>query len=153
MTEDPYRTPGSELGNARRKPVYSIGGILAATVLGSLAAGIFLIFSNYMSLGNTRLAKLTLVWGLAGYALIIASASVLPNSPTLGALFIVLQTGLAGILADRLQGRAIEYHREHGGLMHSPLRAAGIGVLTGMVVLFVLVVLLLMWTILVGTAP
>ncbi len=139
MPVDPYRPPDSELGTSSGKSLYSIRGILIATILGSLAAGIFLIYLNYLSLGYNKLAKLTIRWGVVAFMLISALAYQMPSY---GALFIVLQTGLAGIAADRLQGAAINYHREHGGAMHSPLRAAGIGVLAGIAALFTLVFLL-----------
>ncbi len=142
MPVDPYRPPDSELGTSSGKGLYSIRGILIATILASLAAGIFLIYLNYLNLGYDKLAKLTMRWGVVGYMLIVAAASFVPSSLTFGILFIVLQTGLAGIAADRLQGAAINYHREHGGTMHSSLRAAGIGVLAGVAALFALVFLL-----------
>ncbi len=139
MPVDPYRPPDSELGTSSGKGLYSVRGILIATILASLAAGIFLIYLNYMSLGYNKLAKLTIRWGVVCFMLISALAYQMPSY---GALFIVLQTGLAGIAADRLQGAAINYHRENGGVMHSSLRAAGIGVLAGIAALFALVFIL-----------
>ena len=143
--------PDSQSGIAGGKSLYSISGIVIATILGSLAAGILLIYLNYLSLGYGRLAKLTIRWGIVAYALIITSGLLIPDSRALTALFIVLQTGLAGFAADRLQGAAINYHREHGGVMYSPLRAAGLGFLTGVAMLFALGFLLIAWTLVAGT--
>ncbi len=132
MADNPFRPPDSELGVSRGKSIYSVNGILIATFIGSLAAGIFLIYLNYLNLGYDKLAKLTVRWGVVGYMLIIALASMVPSSLMFVVVFTVLQTGLAGFAADRLQGVAINYHREQGGTIYSPLRAAGVGVFTGL---------------------
>ena len=136
MSDDPFRPPDSELRTSARKPLYSINGVLIATFCGSLAAGIILIYLNYVSLGHNKLAKLTVRWGVVGYMLIIALSSVIPPLPIYIVLVTIVQVGLAGIAARSLQGAAIDYHREHSGTMHSLLRAAGLGVLTGIVMFF-----------------
>ncbi len=53
-------------------------------------------------------------------------------------LFIVVQSGIAYAIANALQGEAIRYHVARGGPMHSMFRAAGVGLLTGLAVLFAL---------------
>lgn len=136
MSDDPFRPPDSELRTSARKPLYSINGVLIATFCGSLAAGIILIYLNYVNLGHTKLAKLTVRWGVVGYMLIIALSSVIPPLPIYIVLVTIVQVGLAGIAVRSLQGAAIDYHREHSGVMHSLLRAAGLGVLTGIVMFF-----------------
>ncbi len=137
MTDDPFRPPEAELRTSGRKPLYSVNAILIATVCGSLPAGILLIYLNYVNLGYNKLARLTLRWGVVIYMLIIALSSIVPAEPAYLLGILIVQIGLPGYAAHLLQGAAINYHREHSGIMYSPMRAAGVGFLTTMVVLFV----------------
>ena len=62
-----------------RAPLYSVRGIIIATVLGSIAAGVLMIALNYLALGRENLAKSV---GLAGIGIFLAfigiTAFVLP---------------------------------------------------------------------------
>ncbi|MCZ6643337.1 MAG: hypothetical protein O7F71_17315 [Gammaproteobacteria bacterium] len=151
MTDDPLRPPEAELRTSGGKPLYSVNGILIATFCGSLAAGILLVYLNYVNLGYNKLAKLTLRWGVAGYMLIIALSTLVPAEPAYLGLIMILQLGLAGFAAQVLQGAAINYHREHRGTIHSPVRAAGLGFLTGIVLFFVSVFLVVVLLSVTGT--
>jgi hypothetical protein len=109
-------------------------------MLGSLAAGAVLLWLNYRTLGNTRLANKVAAGGLALYLVIVTVASMLPNNLLLGTAFITLQTGLAYWSARILQGDAVQYHLTRGGQAHSILRAAGVGFLAGLSVILVLLI-------------
>jgi len=143
---DPYQPPSSNIqpSNIQRKgqPVlYSLHGIVIATVLGSLAAAVVILYLNYRSLNHQSLATKTAVGGTLAYLVLIAIAAFLPDSMMLGGVFILIQTSLAYFAASQLQGSAIAYHRERGGAMHSNLRAAGVGLLAGLGIIFVFLVL------------
>ena len=122
-------------------PLYSVRGIIIATILGSLAAGVLMIAMNYLALGRANLAKSV---GLAGVAIFLAFIGItllLPQTLGIALLFTVAQATLAWFVADRLQGAAISYHIEHGHPMHSSLRAALVGFLTGTTPFFMLILL------------
>jgi hypothetical protein len=138
---DPYQPPSSKIQQAPQPVLYSLHGIVIATVLGSLAAAVVILYLNYRSLNSRALAEKTAIGGIVVYVLLIGIAAFLPDSMMLGGLFIVIQTSLAYFAARALQGNAIAYHRERNGLMHSNFRAAGVGLLTGLAVIFVFLVL------------
>jgi hypothetical protein len=138
---DPYQPPSSKIQQAQQPTLYSVQGIVVATVLGSLAAAVVILYLNYRSLNSQRLAEKTALGGALVYLLLIGTAAFLPDVVLLGGLFIVIQTAVAYFAASRLQGGAIAYHREHGGALHSNLRAAGVGLLTALGILFLFIVL------------
>ena len=117
--------------------MYSIVGIVIGTFIGSLAAGIVMMYLNYRSLGRDNLAKMIAIWGSAIFVVVTVVASFVPFNLAYGLLFAILQSAIAFFLADRLQGDAIRYHRDNAGAMHSELRATGVGFLTGMVLAFI----------------
>ncbi|MFP6835743.1 MAG: hypothetical protein VB948_06495 [Pseudomonadales bacterium] len=138
---DPYQPPTSNTQQVGQRALYSLQGIIVATILGSLAAAVVILYLNYRSLNAQPLAKKTAVGGIILYLLLIGLASFLPDSMLLGGAFIVIQTSVAYLAANQLQGTAIAYHRQRGGIMHSNFRAAGVGLLTGIAIIFAFVVL------------
>lgn len=138
---DPYQPPSSNTQQAGQSALYSLQGIIIATILGSLAAAVVILYLNYRSLNSRSLAEKTAVGGIVLYLLLIGFAAFLPDSLLLGGLFIVIQTSVAYLAAKQLQGTAITYHRERGGAMHSNFRAAGVGLLTGVAIIFVFLLL------------
>ena len=78
---------------------------------------------------------------------------VLPQTLAVALAFTVAQALLAWFVADRLQGAAINYHREHGYPMHSSVRAALVGFLTGTTLFFMLVLLASLYMMLTGQVP
>ena len=132
---DPYqpsRRPGSTVS------LYSVHGVVIGTVLGSLAAGIVMLFLNYRALGKGNLARLIAIWGTVLCVVVVLLTSFAPNTPAFALLFMTLQGTIAYFLAARLQGAAITWHQQHSGHMHSSFRAAGVGFLTGMAILLAL---------------
>jgi hypothetical protein len=127
-----------------RKPLYSVRSIAVGTLLGSLAGGAAMLWLNYRNLGYPALANRVAVIGLLFYIILVGAASLLPNEPLPGVLFIAVQTGIAYWAASGLQGRAIAYHQQQGGPMHSTLRGALAGFLAGIAVIFVMLTIILM---------
>mgnify|MGYP001816410632 CR=1 FL=1 len=152
---DPLQTPPSHQTPAGGEGLYPVQGIVISTMLCSLAAAIFMLYSNYQSLGNPSLArKIAFGGGLLYLLLISASSAMTPNlGLAVGAM--VVQGTIAYFLASALQGEAISYHREHGGLIYSNFRAIMVGFITGFVLLFALVALTLLYAGVTGdlTAP
>ncbi len=122
-------------------PLYSVGAIAVGTVLGSLAAGAVMLWLNYRNLGYPALANRVAALGGLLYLIIIGIASVLPNDPLLGVAFIALQTGIAYWTATALQAKAIAYHQQQGGAMHSLARGALVGFLAGITVIFAMLLI------------
>lgn len=117
--------------------LYSIQGIVVGTFLGSLAAAVVMLYLNYRALGRDHLARTVSLWGAGLFVLVMVVASFVPFNLAFGLLFAIGQSAIAFFLADRLQGDAIRYHRENAGPVHSTLRGAAVGFLTGMVIFFI----------------
>ena len=152
MTE-PYQPPVTEPRQRSEGKLFTVQGIVIGTLLGSLAAGVVMLYLNYRTLNRLSLAQKLAAWGTALYVALVMVATLVPNSPIFGAVFIVLQALVAYFLADRLQGAAISYHLGHDGQMHSNMKAAGVGFLTGMAMIFLLLIAGIIWTVLTGAAP
>ena len=138
---------------SRQAPLYGTHGIVVGTILGSLAAGIVMLHLNYRALGRDRLARSISAWGGGIFVVVVMIASLAPGTPVFALLFTAIQAGIAYFLTEKLQGEAIRYHRAHAGPMHSSFRAAGVGFLTGMVLLFVMLSFLTLIAVLTGEAP
>ena len=123
------------------------------TILGSLAAGVVMLYLNYQALGRAGLARTIALWGIALFLTVIGIASLVPNTALLALVFMAIQAGIAYFLTEKLQGAAIRYHREHGGPMHSNARAAMVGFLTGLALFFLLVVGATLFMTVTGTLP
>lgn len=123
-------------GQAR---LYTPAGVALGTLLGSLAAGALLMWLNYRSLGNRPLARKVAAAGVGAYLLMVALASMLPNSPVLASVLVGLQTFLAYQVAESLQGDAVRWHVAQGGMTHPLAWAGGIGLIAGITVVVLLV--------------
>ena len=123
------------------------------TILGSLAAGIVMLYLNYHSLGRANLARTVATWGSALLITIMLIASFVPSNSGSALIFMALQAVIAYLLADKLQGPAIRYHQQHDGAMHSNVRAAGVGFLAGLALFFLLMIATAIWMLLTGEVP
>ena len=118
--------------------LYDSRAIVVATILGSLAAGVYMLFANYRQLGYAKLALRVAIAGWFVYLLLIIVASLLPpNSPGLALGFYALQTAIAYGASQTLQGKAFAYHAQHQGEFHSLWLAVGVAVVAGVVLLLV----------------
>jgi len=149
---DPYQPPAPQHHQARGGSLYSVQGVVIASVLGSLAAGVVMLYLNYRTLGKVVLAQRWALWGAAIYVVLILVATFLPNTTILVVAYNVFQAVVAYFLASQLQGAAITYHAAQGGSLHSNLRAAGVGLLTGLLLLFLLVFSASLWAVYTGAA-
>lgn len=134
-------------------PLYTTRGIIIATIVGSLAAGVLMIALNYLALGRANLAKSIGLAGIAIFLGFIGITFVLPQTLGVALIFAVTQAFLAWFVADRLQGAALAYHTEHGHPMHSSVRAALVGFLTGTTLFFVLILLTSLFMMMTGQVP
>jgi hypothetical protein len=149
---DPIQPPASHHQQVTGGSLYSVWGVVIASVLGSLAAGVVILYLNYRTLGKVVLAQRWALWGAAIYVVLIGIGTLLPNTIALGVAYNLLQAIVAYFLASQLQGAAIAYHTSQGGSLHSMLRAAGVGLLTGLLLLFLLVFTASVWAVYTGSA-
>ena len=119
--------------------LYPVHGIVISTMLCSLAAAVVMLYINYRALGNDSLARKIALGGGGLYLLLIMLSSQLAPSLTFALAAMVVQGTIAYFLATTLQGAAIGYHREHGGLIHSNFKSIMVGFITGFALLFLLV--------------
>ncbi len=148
---DPYQPPEAQLGAGRGATLYSVNGVVIGTVLGSLAAGLFMMYLNYRALGKAALARKLAVWGSVIYVVLISLSALIPGTMSVSLIVIVAQAALAYFVAESLQGAAIRYHAQHQGALHSGFRAAGVGLLTGLALIFLLMTATLLLAALTGS--
>ena len=117
--------------NRTGRPLYSLDGIVIGTLLGSLIAGVYMMMYNYVTFGSARLARQTVIGGMALYALVLLASWAAPPSFWVALIFALGQAGLAYLLASRLQGASIGYYVERGGQLHGLFRSALVGLLAG----------------------
>jgi len=144
MTEpaQPPSSPPEDVREPRHPgPLYTVNAVVMATVIGSLMAGVVLMALNYLTLGRRELAWRVLRLGLATFVVLMVGAYLLPPDSVVRLLMVPLQALVAGIASVLLQGPRIRYHLDHGGKAHSLWRAAGVALLTALVVMFVLTLL------------
>lgn len=149
MSDSDQLSTGRSTGNA----LYGVHGIIMGTILGSLAAGVVMLYLNYRAMGKANLAKTVITAGVAMFLVVMGLATLTPNTLTMALVFMVIQVAIAWFLTDRLQGEAISYHQSRGGPMHSNVRAAAVGFLTGMSLFFLLVLVSSTYLALTGQLP
>jgi len=136
----PDQSHGSQ--TSQSQALYTLHGVVVATVLGSLAAAVVIVCLNYWKLGAQALARKVAIAGGALYLLVIGLSSLLPGSLEVGLAMVAVQAGLGYALANQLQGSTIRYHVANGGRAHSNFRAAGVGLGTGFAIFFVAIFVL-----------
>jgi hypothetical protein len=119
--------------------LFTPAGIAVGTLLGSLIAAVVMMWMNYRVLGYRTLSNRFLAGGIVVYVLILAGASALPRTTTVGVVVLALQCVMGWWAANTLQGPAIEYHRAHGGAVHGSGVAAMVGFVTFLVSTLILV--------------
>lgn len=144
---DPDPTESQDIAHPSRRdpqhpgPLYTVNAVVMATVIGSLMAGVVLLALNYLTLGRRELAWRILQLGLATFAVLMAGAYALPADSALRLLMVPLQALIAGVASVLLQGPRIRYHLDRGGKAHSLWRAAGVALVTALLVMFVITLL------------
>ncbi|MCP5183782.1 MAG: hypothetical protein H6993_07455 [Pseudomonadales bacterium] len=128
----------------RRSPapgrrLFSTQQVVIATVIGSLIAGILLIWLNYRAMQRPDLATRVALAGLTLQGILLFLGFVLPESPWLSLTLMFAQILLVWLGTERLQGPAIHYHLRNGGATHSTWLAVGMGFAVGFALLILFV--------------
>ncbi len=116
-------------------PMYSSGQVALATFLGGPVGGSWLIAQNFKRMRQPGHA-MTLILGIVGTALLLAAAVALPAFPRWTSLALV---GLMSAIARGTQGDAYRRHLELGGPRASSWTAAGVGLISLVVLAAVLI--------------
>lgn len=123
---------------SHKKSVYPPKAVVWATVLGSTAAGGFMLALNYWRLGRKGPGWLALALGIATLALVIALATVLPdNIPN--AAYLAPQILGMYYIAKHLQEPLLDAHLAVGGPKGSAWVGVGCGAIFGVIIIGALV--------------
>lgn len=129
-----YRTSNSE------EPLYSVWAVVLATFLGSPLAGGVLLSINCRRLSQPSAIRDVFLWtGILTVGSLFLSRLIPQEQRVIEALLVGLQVFVVYFLATRLQGRAIALHVQQGGELASYWSAIAIGIVCGIVLLWVLV--------------
>jgi RsiW-degrading membrane proteinase PrsW (M82 family) len=136
MSHELYAPPKAELDLAPQSGgprLHSLSAIGVATFFGGPFAAGYLIYRNFIGLGQPRRAKQAIVWFGAGG---LAALYVTWHTPA-DVISFMLSVGIPQLVvvlvATRLmQGQAIAAHRLAGGEMHSNWFALAAGIAIGM---------------------
>ena len=114
--------------------------VVLATFLGSPLAGGVLLSMNCRRLSQPGAVRDVFLWtGLLTIGSLLLSRMIPQEQRMLEALLVGLQVFVMYFLATRLQGRAITLHIQQGGELASYWSAIAIGIVCGIVLLWVLV--------------
>jgi hypothetical protein len=147
---NPYAPPASDGESPPTPPtegafahaLFSPRQMLAATVLGSVVAGLILLQANYRAMDRARDANRTVLYGLLASVALFAVLFMLPAR--IPATPVAIATGLAFYrLAETMQGKAFVGHRGAGGARQSNWLVFGIalGTLVGLCVTLFLILI------------
>ena len=120
--------------------LYSVLAVVLATFFGSPVAGGIVLSLNCQRLAQPGVIPQILLWtGLLTCASVTLGGLVPSDLRLIEALLVLVQVAIMYLLATRLQGRAIAAHIERGGEMASHWGAVGIGIVCGLILLWLLV--------------
>ena len=127
LSPSDHRRPGFKL--------YSQGGILLATALGSALAGAILLSQNFKRLGQPDSARNTIILGLVTLGAVLLAIFVEPQSVELPeVLYQVVQVGVVYLYVRWTQADILDEHGRIGGEYYSNWRAAGISIVVAAIV-------------------
>ena len=104
-------------------PLYSLGAIYLAALVGTFVAGFLLIRSNFRAVGDENRARLQFAYIIGAVLLLFAIDFAFPQTRVLGWGTLA---AVVSLNATRSQGAIIQAHRVLGGPFHSKWRAFGI---------------------------
>lgn len=119
--------------------MYTLPAIGVGTFFGGILGGAILASKNYAALGDEDAARRAIWYGIGGTVVLMAILMVIPENVRVPS-FAVHMTQIAAVtaIAQQTQGARIAAHRQLGGEIHSKWRAAGIGLLYGLLQLAVI---------------
>lgn len=121
MQLDPYRPPVATVVDEkpRGRKLYSLNQIAIATLIGSVAAGCFLMAQNFAALGHHSARLRTLGWGVLAALALIGIFQLLPDIPGLSVGINIASLVVVRAVAQDMQGDDIQARLSRGGALHS----------------------------------
>ncbi|ORM75008.1 hypothetical protein HA48_00650 [Pantoea wallisii] len=120
--------------------LYNRTSVFIATLLGSVLAGGVLMAWNYQRTGQPTQAKKAWLYGFCGLlATCIASLYIPANIP--GPAIVVPLAFAMSVIHQHVQGDMLKRHLHHGGQLASKWRAAGVGCMTMLAIMLVLMMI------------
>jgi hypothetical protein len=148
---NPYQSPQSGVyaqyvappgEPAQPYKLYSLGGIVVATLVGGPLAGGVILAINYRRLARSGAALQAVIWSALATLAFISAAIVLPSETPNWPFWLVPMGGM-NAAAKLFQGGMLDEHFKRGGAKASTLGAAGIGFLADIVVIVVFIAILM----------
>ena len=118
--------------------LYSQAAIALATFFGGPFAAALLIRKNCIALGQERWGFNALVLGIITTVLLFGSILMIPEAvldKIPNALIPAIYTAIIYLIVEKVHGRELRVHKEKDGLFYSNWRAAGIGLVSCVVIL------------------
>ena len=155
MQQNPFAPP-SELADVQGAPagtsgkftgvrVYSPNQVLGATFLGSPIASAWLMSENFVAFRNPNAARRTWLYGILATAALLGVSTLIPDGVPTSPIAIAYAF-VAKHLVVKYQARDIATVLTGGGSHYSSWRAAGLGLLSLLALMIVVVgVMLLLW--------
>ncbi len=135
----PTDLPSPRMNNPE-EPLYSVWAVVLATFLGSPLAGGVLLSMNCRRLSQPHAVRDVFLWtGMLTVGSLLLSRMMPQEQGVMEALLVGLQVFIMYFLATRLQGRAISLHVQQGGALASYWSAIVIGIVCGLMLLWLLV--------------
>ena len=122
------------------KKLYTQRVISIATFFGGPIAAVIMIRANYKNLGKQLEGRYTLIIGIISTAIFLGLAILMPETKLVDSLWKIvpiLYVGAIYLIVDKFQGQELKTHKESNGKFHSNWRAAGIGLISLLVVFIV----------------
>ncbi|TPE43726.1 hypothetical protein [Pontibacter mangrovi] len=125
--------------------LYDLNAIMMGTFLGGPLAGGFLLYSNYIALGEEEGGKSILLWTTLIAVVLFGSLIMLPEHVTEKVPNYVipwLMAAFAYFIGKKLQGTAIAEHKAQGGALYSKWRAVWVSLVSVLITFALLLTLL-----------
>lgn len=122
--------------------LYPVRAVVLSTPIGGLLAGGVLMAVNYRQVGRRTAAAAAVAFGVVAVGLFLGfTLSTSPDNPLPGLTHLFVQPVVMYLIIRLFQGRMLSTHRAAAGDLESEWKAAGIGLVLGILIVLVGMVL------------
>jgi hypothetical protein len=136
--EQPFKKESVLKNETKNLKFYSQKAIGIATFIGGPLAAGYLIRENYLSLNKPDEAKNSLLIGIVSTIVLFASIFMIPESiieKVPNQILPAIYTGIILFIVTKIHGKILDQHKENGNEFYSGWKAAGIGLISGSILL------------------
>ena len=119
--------------------LYSLKGLVLATIIGSMLSAAVLIYLNYAALGRKRSGLQIFAFIVVSWALVLGASLFIPDFPGAIIISMAIQAYLTLVIGNKLFGNTYAKFEENSGTYYSLWRCAGIAILIPSLLLAVVV--------------